>query len=51
MSNGISGLSDRPQFHLTAQRNWLNDPNGPVYYAGEYHLFFQRNPIGNEWAT
>jgi levanase len=41
----------RPQFHFTPAQNWMNDPNGLIYYKGEYHLFFQYNPSGNTWGN
>jgi len=40
----------RPQFHMTPPSQWMNDPNGMVYYEGEYHLFYQHYPDSNVWG-
>jgi len=40
----------RPQFHLLPARNWMNDPDGPIYWNGNYHMFFQYNPNAAVWG-
>ena len=44
-------LAPRPQIHFTPMRNWMNDPNGLIFYKGSYHLFFQYNPEGDQWGN
>ncbi len=41
----------RPQYHLMPAHNWMNDPNGPIYFGGRYHMFHQYNPLGPTWGN
>ena len=41
----------RPQYHLMPAANWMNDPNGPIFWKGQYHMFYQYNPHGAFWGT
>jgi beta-fructofuranosidase len=37
-----------PIFHITSPAQWMNDPNGPIYYKGYYHLFYQLHPFSDQ---
>jgi beta-fructofuranosidase len=41
----------RPKYHFLPPANWMNDPNGPIYWRGTYHMFYQYNPNGPFWGT
>lgn len=41
----------RTGFHFQPKRNWMNDPNGPLFYKGYYHLFYQYNPDAAVWGN
>ncbi len=41
----------RPQYHLLPDHNWMNDPNGPIFFHGRYHMFHQYNPAGATWGN
>jgi sucrose-6-phosphate hydrolase SacC (GH32 family) len=43
--------AQRPAYHFLPEQNWMNDPNGPMYWNGIYHLFYQYNPFGDQWGN
>ena len=34
----------RPLYHYQPPANWMNDPNGTIFWNGWYHLFYQHRP-------
>jgi beta-fructofuranosidase len=46
----IANDPDRPACHLLPPHNWMNDPNGPIWWKGQYHLFYQLNPHAAVWG-
>ena len=49
-AGGRYSETHRPQFHFSPEQHWMNDPNGMVYYDGEYHLFYQYYPGATVWG-
>ncbi len=47
----IARDTNRPECHLLPPHNWMNDPNGPIFWKGKYHLFYQLNPDGATWGS
>jgi beta-fructofuranosidase len=41
---------ERPQYHLQPAHGWMNDPCGPIYWRGRYHMFHQYNPHAAVWG-
>lgn len=50
IENTIYSEQFRPHYHFTPERFWMNDPNGLVYFEGEYHLFYQYHPNSTLWG-
>lgn len=49
-SAGLASDPRRPQYHLLPAANWMNDPNAPIYWRGNYHMFYQYNPNAAVWG-
>lgn len=43
----LAPVNYRPLIHYAPRANWMNDPNGLLYYQGLYHLYYQYNPQGD----
>ncbi|MDI4643524.1 GH32 C-terminal domain-containing protein [Cohnella hashimotonis] len=44
-----AGDRHRPHFHFIPPEHWMNEPHGPMYFNGQYHIFYQHNPQGPYW--
>src|SRR5215469_7609142 len=47
----LAGDRLRPQYHLLPSHHWMNDPNGPIFFRGRYHMFYQHNPQSAVWGN
>ena len=51
INNFMDSIFKRPVFHFTPPSNWMNDPNGLIYFGGKYHMFYQHFPYAPKWGT
>lgn len=40
----------RQTYHLMGPCGWINDPNGLIFYKGQYHFFYQFHPYCAFWG-
>jgi len=43
-------IEERPRYHFQPPTNWMSDPNGPIQWKGQYHLFYQHHPYSPLWG-
>lgn len=42
--------NNKPIFHITGEKGWINDPNGVIKFKGQYHVFYQHHPFSCQWG-
>ena len=50
INENMKEKNNKPIFHITGEKGWINDPNGVIKFQGKYHVFFQYHPYSNEWG-
>jgi beta-fructofuranosidase len=51
LADRLAADPHRPRYHFLPPAHWMNDPNGPIFHGGGYHMFYQHNPNGAFWGT
>ena len=50
MRSAAPSCVPRHLYHMMPPQGWMNDPNGFVYFRGQYHLFYQYYPYATQWG-
>ncbi|KRF08032.1 sucrose-6-phosphate hydrolase [Paenibacillus sp. Soil766] len=53
LGQGVKSVTEdryRLGYHLMPPAGWMNDPNGLIYWNGEYHVFYQHYPFESKWG-
>lgn len=51
LTNDYSSDSNRPRLHIIPNSKWMNEPHAPIYFKGNYHIFYQSNRHSPNWGN